>query len=221
MEAFRGTLASELCAISHRWFAPSQPDDENLTQQRAVSQFLEEREGIKWVWMDYWCMAQDGRTEAAKQAGEPDTRSPAEKAEFNWMLQNANLLFLGCHTLILLDLSYLSRFWTQFEAWLAMQSVSEEGLHPAVDISLRMTPKPILTARLEGGDAEANPFVIALKSIWAKRTPLEAELVLKQADVMVTNQKDKDVQLKKILRLDAEVKEVMRRGKTHKVERNA
>ena len=38
-------------------------------------------------------------------------RTETEKMEFDWMLQNARLLYLGCTVLILLDLSYLSRFW--------------------------------------------------------------------------------------------------------------
>ena len=38
-------------------------------------------------------------------------RTPEEKAAFKRMLSNINLLYLGCHVLVLLDLSYLSRFW--------------------------------------------------------------------------------------------------------------
>ena len=38
-------------------------------------------------------------------------RTPAEKVNFQHMLSNINLLYLGCHVLVLLDLSYLSRFW--------------------------------------------------------------------------------------------------------------
>ena len=38
-------------------------------------------------------------------------RTPAEKVDFQHMLSHINLLYLGCHVLVLLDLSYLSRFW--------------------------------------------------------------------------------------------------------------
>ena len=34
-----------------------------------------------------------------------------EVIEFNHMLKHANLLYLGTRVLILLDLSYVSRFW--------------------------------------------------------------------------------------------------------------
>ena len=41
------------------------------------------------------------------------TRTAAEKVDFDWMLANVNLLYVGLRVLILLDLSTLSRFWTQ------------------------------------------------------------------------------------------------------------
>ena len=46
----------------------------------------------------FWCMPQGERT-------------PAEKVEFVHMLQNINVLYLSLSVLILLDLSYISRFW--------------------------------------------------------------------------------------------------------------
>ena len=38
-------------------------------------------------------------------------RTPTEKVDFKRMLQNINILYLGCSVLILQELSYLSRFW--------------------------------------------------------------------------------------------------------------
>ena len=55
-------------------------------------------------------------------------RTALEHAEFTAMLPNINLLYLGCSVLLLADRSYLSRFWTQFEAWLSMQSATASGL---------------------------------------------------------------------------------------------
>ena len=54
-------------------------------------------------------------------------RTEKEKAEFDMMLPNINLLYLGATVLVLMDLSYLSRFWTQFEAWCSMQKCTTEG----------------------------------------------------------------------------------------------
>jgi hypothetical protein len=40
-------------------------------------------------------------------------RSPADKAEFRIMLPNINMLYLGCTVLVMMDRSYMSRFWTR------------------------------------------------------------------------------------------------------------
>lgn len=41
-------------------------------------------------------------------------KSPGEHISFRWMLSNINVLYLSVNVLILLDLSYFSRFWTQY-----------------------------------------------------------------------------------------------------------
>ena len=40
-----------------------------------------------------------------------DEKTGLEKLEFKTMLTHVNLLYLGCAVLVLLDLSYLNRFW--------------------------------------------------------------------------------------------------------------
>ena len=55
-------------------------------------------------------------------------RTPADKADFQLMLPNINILFLGTLVLILMDLFYLERFWTQFEAWLSFLLATASGL---------------------------------------------------------------------------------------------
>ena len=64
-------------------------------------------------------------------------RTPAEKVYFKWMLENINVLYLSVSVLILLDLSYISRFWTQYEAWLSMQTATKDGLRPATEAERR------------------------------------------------------------------------------------
>ena len=39
-----------------------------------------------------------------------------EKEVFQRMLGKANLLYMGCFVLIIMDRSYMSRFWTQVRA---------------------------------------------------------------------------------------------------------
>ena len=129
-------------------------------------------------------------------------RSLAESVEFKHMLKHANLLYLGTRVLILLDLSYIGRFWTLFEAWLSMQIVHPEGLKPATPEEQRFEIVPVHGANKIMGES--------LTSMWAERTPQEAYELLAEPDVTVTNQSDKEIQLVKLLQLDEEVREAMR-----------
>ena len=54
--------------------------------------------------------------------------SAAQMAEFKVMLGSVNMLYLGCQVLVLLDVSYLSRFWTMYEGWLSQQQPTAQGL---------------------------------------------------------------------------------------------
>ena len=111
------------------------------------------------------------------------------------MLPNINLIYLSAHVLIIMDSSYFSRFWTLFEAWLSMQSVTSDGLLPSSEEHQRSTIVCIHNAVMEF-DGEK------LKRTWKDRTPKEAYAVLASNDIQVTNAKDKESQLPKLLKLD-------------------
>jgi len=83
--------------VSHRWEHFDLPDRTG-TQFEAIKAHVEAHEEIKFVWYDYSCFPQAKRT-------------PAEESIFRWGLTNANFLYLGCSCLLLVDLSYISRFW--------------------------------------------------------------------------------------------------------------
>ena len=118
-------------------------------------------------------------------------RTPAEQAAFNLMLSNINLLFLGAAVLILLDMSYMSRFWTQFEAWTGFQEVDADGV-------LRSSSEGNRRCLIECIH-NANEYTkLGLIDMWSNKTPDEAYHILKRDDVSVTNQKDKEEQLPKI-----------------------
>ena len=58
-----------------------------------------------------------------------DARTRAESTRFRWQLQNSNLLYLSAKTvLVMLDVGYPSRFWTQLEFWLSQQTPTATGL---------------------------------------------------------------------------------------------
>ena len=144
-DVLSGNLVASFCVCSHRWMEQSRPDRDG-TQLRAVKEHLAANRHLKYVWFDAWCMPQ----------GE---RSPEEEASFRAMLANVNLLYLGMSVLVLLDLSYLSRFWTQMEAWLSMQDTTLGGLRSAVGTAReRHTIKCIYNA-LEIGRASCRERV--------------------------------------------------------------
>merc|ERR1711879_1036186 len=89
----------------------------------------------------------------------------------------------------------MSRFWTQYEAWLSMQRTSQHGLECAPASERRCHISCIHNAAPEIGTA--------LISMWAEKLPDEAFAILSKPDVLVTNQKDKEVQLKQIYEVDA------------------
>ena len=113
----------------------------------------------------------------------------------------AAVRYLGTSVLILLDLSFSSRFWTCVEGWLAMQQPSTDGLITAAPEQHRWTTMPIYNAT----EYEA----VGLERMWKNRSPAEALLVLRKPDVTVTNAKDKFIQLGKLEELDERVRTYM------------
>ena len=108
--------------------------------------------------------------------------------------------------LVLLDLSYLSRFWTMYEGWLAMQQPTHDGLVLAgAEQASRCTIMPILGA--------SDAYKIALTASIAEKmsSPQLAAAYLANDDVSVTNQSDKQKQLVKLQGLDARVRDAFAR----------
>jgi tetratricopeptide (TPR) repeat protein len=113
--------------------------------------------------------------------------------------------------LLLVDISYLSRFWTQFEAWCAMQRATPAGLRGLGDVAIgaegrllseqsRCTIQCLHNATAGAEDAK-------LVAMWAHVTPTRAHEQLARPDVLVTNASDKQTQLARIASLDADVRQ--------------
>jgi len=177
----QGLYLGSYLAVSHRWEHPTEPDAAGV-QFGKIKSHLENNASIQWVWFDYWSMPQ-GRD-----------KPPAEQVEMAVMLPNINLLYLFCDVLILLDMAYMSRFWTQFEAFLSMRKVTSKGLDSA--------PVPERRFAIQCIHNAPASFAEALTSMWAQKTAVEALAILEKPDVTVTNQSDKDVQLPKLAALD-------------------
>ena len=135
-------------------------------------------------------------------------RTPSEIRQFELMLGNVNLLYLGMSVLVLMDRSYLSRFWTQFEAWLGLQDVTSKGLTPP---AAEATTRPLkgshheqISRRMHVCMVHGAPETLAqaLYKDWSDKSPEQARKLLMAPDVSVTNLKDKTKQLKKLEALD-------------------
>ena len=92
-----GEYREEMLGVSHRWEDPKEPDTKGK-QLEALKRHLTKHPKIKFVWFDFPCMPQQ-------------PRSPQEDDEFATMLSGVNVIYLGMKVLILLDMSYTSRFW--------------------------------------------------------------------------------------------------------------
>ena len=94
----RGEYVEEYVAVSHRWDTPEAPDPSGEQMSALRNFLLEERPQARWVFYDYSSLPQGERT-------------AEERHLFKMVLPNINLLYLGASVLVLMDRSYLSRFW--------------------------------------------------------------------------------------------------------------
>ena len=161
-------------------------------QLKAIKAYLEAHPDIEWVWFDYSSNPQG------------DDRTVMEKAEFQLMLAAIADLYLTAHVLILLDGSYASRFWTLTEAWCSMQTVTSDGLLPATKAERRYTITCIHNATTE-------TTAKGLVDLVSTKKPTEMYDILKLPDVNVTNAKDKEAMLPKILEIDRHVIETFKK----------
>jgi hypothetical protein len=192
IDVFKIKNIKDVLFVSHRWEEPGRPDVNGM-QLQAIKEYLKEHPDIKWVWFDYSSMPQK-----IGSVGGIDTRSLKERAKFQLMLECIPNLYLTAQVLILLDGSYASRFWTLTEAWCSMQTATAKGLVPSTEENRRYTIKHIHTA-------DDKHDVHGLIDKVSKKTAAEMVSHLEKPDVLVTNAKDKETILPKILKYDEEV----------------
>lgn len=185
-----GLNSGEYLIISHRWERPEVPDLKGV-QMYTIQQYLHDHPGVRWVWYDFWCMPQGRR------------RTPAQRFEFGRMLPRVNWLYLGARVLLLIDISYVSRFWTLLEAWLATRAVTGGGLVEASAAERRYAIRPIHNA--------SAVLAEEVVRIWSSFATEVAYAQLSEPDVSVTNARDKGMQLETLLRLNTEAMAI---GKT-------
>jgi hypothetical protein len=174
--------------LSHRWEDPTHPDLD-CTKLKELQKVLRKRPEIEGVWMDFPCLPQGKKTQE-------------EKAFFDHCLRNVNLLYLHGNVLVFLDKEYNTRFWTQYEFFLCSHKATPQGLVPKTkaEFEMRVTIVSIGAAAFsQGKDAES------LIATWNTRTAAQAVEILGKADVKVTNKKDKEKLLPKLLEFEKEL----------------
>jgi len=187
-EACQDAYREEFAAVSHRWEDAEDPDPTGM-QLVFLKEHLKCYTQIKFVFYDYMCLPQ----------GADKTR--VDKAEFASMLPNINFLYIGTSVLILLDYTFLARFWTQFEAWLSFQMASADGLVGA--------PAGLRRCTIQCVHDTPEVYAKALMEQWSNCNVATALKHLSADSVTVTNRSDKEVQLRKIGQLDETVRHLM------------
>jgi len=189
-DAVRHKYDTDILVVSHRWETPTYPDPEHV-QLRTIQAELEDRPEVRYVWLDWSSMPQGANT------------TESDTAEFMRMLPRINMLYLGASVLMLVDNSYQSRFWTMFEAWLAMQTCSAAGLTPSTPETKRWKLTCIHNAEQDMDGKKIEKMIMDNEEV----TSIHA--LLSSNDVTVTNSSDKLVQLPKVLRLNEDVKKAL------------
>eukprot|EP00900_Chrysochromulina_parva_P020942 jgi/Chrpa1/3481/Chrysochromulina_OHIO_Genome00014330-RA len=188
--ACRHKLRNRL-VCSHRWETKTNPDPTGQ-QLREVVAYLKRNPGIQYVWIDFPCMPQSPRSED-------------EDTHFKEMLEYIGWAFLACSVLIIFDADYNSRFWTRYEAFLAMQMCDPKlGLTSAVSHS---------DARFEvvclGSTKDYEQRYLEMLMDFGRASAERTLETLSHRDINVTNEKDKPMQLEMLKRRNQHVIQVL------------
>jgi len=185
--ALAGAFRRSCLVVSHRWMKPGVPDTDG-SQLQALRRHLDKDKEVRFVWQDWSCMPQGGE------------KTEEETAYFRKALRDVNLLYLSMKVLIMLDASYQTRFWCIYESWCAMRSVRPSGLEPARDGERRWA-----VACLGSYADTAAENTTALEKSWHEVSTEVALRKMRSDDIQVTNQSDKDEQIKKLQNLKGEM----------------
>ena len=93
------------------------------------------------------------------------------------MLAHVNEIYLCTSVLAIIDVSYVSRFWTMFEAWCGFQMFSSEGLSYASEKDLRMTMVCVHSAK------EMDHFEKNVEKAFKDKTPSQVLEYLSKPDL--------------------------------------
>merc|ERR1712113_988210 len=107
--------------------------------------------------------------------------------------------------IILLNEIHLSRFWPQFEAFLAFQVVKVDGLVPGRKYDPEYMRHYLLAGDKCLSDVKRNELSLRLESRWQMASVDDAKDVLALPTLNVTSGKDKIQQISKLMELQQDL----------------
>jgi len=190
-DVLAGRFVADTAAVSHRWPEPHHFDPD-CSKLRVLQEILANDPSIRFLWIDWVCAPQwngGGRT-------------TAEDEEFSLILENIlPFIFLGCTVIVLYERIYNQRFWPNVECWISTKMPTESGLVPASEDKLRMRVYGIDSAT--GNDTANTAYLLGS---WLHSDAQKAILTLSHKDILVTNAKDKEINLKVVGSLDDRIR---------------
>ena len=100
----------------------------------------------------------------------------------------------------------VTRFWTQFEAWLALQAMTSQGLHGVLNTAGQKKRYSIVGVLTANTKERIDLLATQIEDMWGTATAEVAYKNLKHKNITVTSQKDKEIHLPKIKLLNEDVK---------------
>jgi hypothetical protein len=186
-DVFAGKFAVDTAAVSHRWPVPDHFDPD-CTKLRKLQDILTYNPSVKYLWIDWVCAPQ----------WHGGGRSDDEDKEFRQILENIlPFVFLGCRVFVLFERVYNQRFWPNVESWIATKMATEDGLVPASKDRLRVHVHGVHSA--SGKDKASHEYVL---DTWHAADAQKAIEKLSEDDILVTNAKDKQINLRVVASLD-------------------
>ena len=199
----RAELSSFLL-ISHRWAGRCHPDA-SQEQRNVIAEWLSQNPDKDWVWFDYCSLPQDFKDEKGDVV---KAMGPEDKAYFRHVLAHINYAYLLFDVLTVYDQDYMTRFWSVYEAFLAMHSIvggviaqieRREAEKRCRVVCVGMVPQK--SAALQKKEADR------LWDFWGEASVDDALDQLQRSDIRVTNSSDKPEQIQRLQKLTERVKE--------------
>jgi len=182
-------------AVSYVWIEGTHPDPQGQ-QAKVLRDWLQKNPHVTDVWIDWCCLPQHER------------KDRSELQEFSDGLDFVNMVYLSCTVLKIMNKIYVGRFWPQFEAWLSYQAVDPMNQNFTFDGQRSFEVYTCSAAKNPEKGQRLKAEIVELGHL-----PLgQLKEALREFDVLLTNQGDKERQLTKIDELQHSFRQILDRN---------